>query len=225
MGENRHTKQDLQQLQALPLKLKIRLTQQRIREWVNEYGVDGVYVSFSGGKDSTVLLHIARQMYPEIKAAFSNTGIEFPEIVKFVNTFSNVDIVRSKMPFVEVVKKYGYPMISKEVSECVSGARKYLTQVIEENSIAQSVSQSGQKWHYQKYRQLCGQAEYKKYYGGGYENKYRRLRGIGNYALDRSGEDVRNWQILQAVKNCQKTGLGGGRSCQRLREPHRNQNC
>ena len=48
------TRDDLKMLQALPLDLKIRKTQQRIREWVSYYGVDGVYVSFSGGKDSTV---------------------------------------------------------------------------------------------------------------------------------------------------------------------------
>lgn len=124
----------MQLLQALPLEVKIKKTQQRIREWVNHFGLDGVYVSFSGGKDSLALLHIARQMYPEIKAMHVNTSLEFPEIEKFVKTFDNVDIVKPKMTFVDTVKKYGYPMISKEVSECVYGARKYLTQVIEQNN-------------------------------------------------------------------------------------------
>lgn len=55
MGER--TIQDLQQLQALPLSLKVRLTQDRIRQWVNEFGVNGVYVSFSGGKGMTILLN------------------------------------------------------------------------------------------------------------------------------------------------------------------------
>ena len=50
------TRNELTQLQSLPLELKVMRTQQRIREWVQYYGVDGVYVSFSGGKDSTVLL-------------------------------------------------------------------------------------------------------------------------------------------------------------------------
>ena len=44
-----------------------------------------VYVSFSGGKDSTVLYWLARKIYPDIKAVFCNTGNEYPDIVKFVN--------------------------------------------------------------------------------------------------------------------------------------------
>ena len=48
--------------------------------------LDGkVYVSFSGGKDSTVLYWIAQKIYPDIKAVFCNTGNEYPDIVKFVN--------------------------------------------------------------------------------------------------------------------------------------------
>lgn len=132
----KHTLSELQTLQALPLALKVKKTQQRIREWVYEYGIDHVYVSFSGGKDSTVLLHIARQIFPEIKAVFADTGLEFPEIREFVKTFDNVDIVKPKMTFKQVIEKYGYPMISKEVAECVYGARKYLESVL--TSLAES---------------------------------------------------------------------------------------
>lgn len=107
-------------MRSLPLDVKILKTQQRIREWVNFYGLDGVYVSFSGGKDSTVLLHIARQLYPSIEAVFVDTGLEYPAIRKFVKSFEHVTIIRPKMRFDEVIKKYGYPLISKEVSECVS---------------------------------------------------------------------------------------------------------
>ena len=70
-------------MRALPLEAKIVKTQLRIREWYEHW--DGnVYVSFSGGKDSTVLLHIARGLYPEIPAVFSDTRLEFPEIREFV---------------------------------------------------------------------------------------------------------------------------------------------
>ena len=135
MSNNAHTIDDLHQMQAAPLSVKVRMTQSRIRDWVNYYGVDGVYVSFSGGKDSTVLLTIAREMYPDIKAVFVDTGLEYPEIREFVKTFDNVDWVNPKMTFRQVIKKYGYPFISKEVAECVYGARRYLTSVLQQASI------------------------------------------------------------------------------------------
>ena len=124
-----HTIQDLRIRQALPLEQKILMTKTRIKEWVNYYGLEGVYVSFSGGKDSTVLLHIARSIYPDIKAVFVDTGLEYPEIRDFVKTFDNVDIIRPKMNFKQVLNKYGYPIISKEVSGCVYGAKKYLQEL------------------------------------------------------------------------------------------------
>ena len=118
-----HTKTDLLQMQSLPLPAKIKMTKRRIRDWY-DYWDGKVYVSFSGGKDSTVLLHIARELYPDIEAVFVNTGLEYPEIQKFVKTFDNVTILRPKMRFDEVIKKYGYPMISKETSENIYYARK-----------------------------------------------------------------------------------------------------
>lgn len=122
----KHELWELKQWQSLPLSIKIRMTQERIRSWVNEFGEDGVYVSFSGGKDSTVLLHIVRSMYPNVKAVFVDTGLEYPEIRDFVKTFDNVEWLKPKMNFRQVIEKYDYPFISKEVSECVYGARKYI---------------------------------------------------------------------------------------------------
>ena len=118
------SREELKLLQALPLDVKIRKTQQRIREWVEHYGEDGVYVSFSGGKDSTVLLDIVRKMYPGIEAVFVNTGLEYPEIVDFVKKHENVTILRPKKNFKQVLTEYGYPVISKDVSNTVKGARK-----------------------------------------------------------------------------------------------------
>ena len=112
--------------QAMPLEDKIRFTQRRITEWVEHFGINGCYVSFSGGKDSTVLLHIVRELYPEIEAVFVDTGLEYPEIRKFVKSFDNVTILRPEMRFDKVLEKYGFPIISKEVSECIDQGRKAL---------------------------------------------------------------------------------------------------
>ena len=139
----KHTINDLYQMQGLPLDDKVRMTKRRIAEWVDEFGVDGVYVSFSGGKDSTVLLTIARQMYPDIKAVFVDTGLEYPEIRQFVKTWDNVDWLKPKKTFKQVINDYGYPFISKEVSECVYEARKYLTSILREASLDRQTDRSG----------------------------------------------------------------------------------
>ena len=118
------TKKELEELQRLPLYAKVLMTKARIREWIAHYGENGVYVSFSGGKDSTVLLHLVREECPDVEAVFVNTGLEYPEIQRFVKSFENVTILRPKMSFVEVIKKYGYPIVSKEVAECIDGAKK-----------------------------------------------------------------------------------------------------
>lgn len=134
----KHTVEELQQWQALPLSIKILMTKERIREWVKEYGLDGVYVSFSGGKDSTVLLHMSREMYPNIKAVFVDTGLEYPEIRDFVKSFDNVDWLKPKMTFKQVIDKYGYPFITKEVSGCVYWARKYFKKLNSKEKPAQN---------------------------------------------------------------------------------------
>ena len=130
MGENKHMPYDLAQMQSLPLRAKIIMTQQRIRQWY-EYWDGQVYVSFSGGKDSTVLKHIVDGMYSDVPALFVNTGLEYPEIQQFVRDIkqgkydcfnSDVEIVRPEMRFDEVVKRYGYPVVSKEVSKKVHDA-------------------------------------------------------------------------------------------------------
>ena len=123
---SKHTMSDLYQMQSLPLSAKVKMTKDRIIQWVEEYGEDGVYVSFSGGKDSTVLLNIARSIYPDMKAVFVDTGLEYPEIRSFVKSFDNVDWLRPKMNFKQIIDKYGYPFFSKEISECIADSRRYL---------------------------------------------------------------------------------------------------
>lgn len=121
------TNDELKLLQTLPLDIKILKTQQRIHEWIRYYDESGVLVSFSGGKDSTVLLDITRKMYPNVEAVFVNTGLEYPEIQSFVKKFNNVKVLQPRMRFNEIISKYGYPIISKEVAECVSKAKKALS--------------------------------------------------------------------------------------------------
>lgn len=147
MSETKHTREELKQWQALPLSIKLLMTQDRIRQWVKEYGEDGVYVSFSGGKDSTVLLDIARKMYPNIVALFSNTGLEYPEIQRFVRKYDNVDIVTPEMRFTDVITQYGYPLISKEVAEAIHYARKLRGEAKKQCSEENSFTETKRAWY------------------------------------------------------------------------------
>ena len=192
--QNKHEISELYEMQALPLSIKVQMTKRRIRDWVKVYGKDGVYVSFSGGKDSTVLLHIAREIFPDIKAVFVDTGLEFPEIRQFVGHFENVDWLKPKITFKQVIEKYGYPFISKEVSECVYGAKKYLSG----GGIASSIGnysevENTRKTKYQfEYNKLIGQGKYASIMRGGGDNKYRKFRGLGensNQSKDTFWED------------------------------------
>ena len=136
---NKHLPHDLKQLQSLPLEAKIIMTQQRIRQW-HEYWDGMVYASVSG-IDSTVLKHIIDSMYDDVPALFVNTGLEYPELQAFWKDVRkgkhkcfnpDVNIVRPEMPFPEVLKRYGYPVFSKETALNIEYGRKALARGDEE---------------------------------------------------------------------------------------------
>lgn len=114
------TREELKQRQSWTLLQKIDHSLGVIDQFYQRLNGQ-VYISFSGGKDSTVLLWLARRIYPDIKAVFCNTGNEYPDIVQFVrklkNEGANIEIIYPEMKPKEVIATYGFPLISKEVSE------------------------------------------------------------------------------------------------------------
>lgn len=121
--ETKHTIEDLRAMQSWDLNRKIMVTQTRIMEWYMRFNGQ-VYISFSGGKDSTVLLHIARKIYPDIPAVFCDTGLEYPEIREFVKTIDNVTWIKPAKNFKQVIMEHGYPVASKEISRKVHYAKQ-----------------------------------------------------------------------------------------------------
>ena len=79
----------LEQRRSEPLEIKVLMSKERIHQW-HEHWDGNVYVAFSGGLDSTVLLHMVLSMYPDIPGVFNYSGIVYPEIVKFVRSTENV---------------------------------------------------------------------------------------------------------------------------------------
>lgn len=111
-----------------PLSLKIEFAKRRIRDAIMKYGVDNCYISFSGGKDSTVLSHLVLSLGYKLEHVYSNTRLEYPECIQFAKEWCRKN--RVKLTFIvpdilphEVWKKYGYPMFSKQIAETLERLR------------------------------------------------------------------------------------------------------
>lgn len=97
-----------------------------IKNTVQQYGEENFYVSFSGGKDSTVLHYLIDMALPnnKIPRVFINTGIEYLDIVKFTKDLASKDerfvILNPTQPIKKILDKYGYPFKSKQHSHYLS---------------------------------------------------------------------------------------------------------
>ena len=146
-----HTIKELQQLKSMSFGEKVNVSQTRIMEWYVRHN-NKCYVSFSGGKDSTVLAYITAQVCVLLNCKlvlwFSDTGLEYPEVREHVKTYA--DFLKERFPELEVetiieyprvmrgadkgkritfkyvINKYGYPVISKEVSKTIKDAQNAL---------------------------------------------------------------------------------------------------
>lgn len=83
------------------------------------YSDNNAYVSFSGGKDSTIILYLARIVKPDIKAVFFNTTNEFPEIYQFIKDSSGITTINPNTNLRKVIDKCGFPLVSKEQAQYI----------------------------------------------------------------------------------------------------------
>lgn len=142
----KYRRETLKSLQAMNLESKIAQTRYLIKQSVQEFGLDHVYISYSGGKDSTVLSNIAKQLYPNILHIFANTTNEFPETIRHIkweNEVNKTNIItvtphgshNELWTFKRVVDTYGYPMFSKRVSNAIRTYQHALSERTKQNSI------------------------------------------------------------------------------------------
>lgn len=99
---------------------------QKIKQIINQYGEENFYLSFSGGKDSTVLSALVDMALPnnQIPRVYANTGIELNMIRDFVFDMANRDdrivIIKPSVSIKQMLEKEGYPFKSKIHSKCVN---------------------------------------------------------------------------------------------------------
>ena len=136
----------LKSLQDMNLESKVIQTKYLIKEAVYEFGIDHVYISYSGGKDSTVLSHIAKQLYPDILHIFANTTNEYPETIQHIkwekeDNHTNIITVIPKdtygkvWTFKRVVDTYGYPIFSKRISNAIRTYQHALSERTKQNAM------------------------------------------------------------------------------------------
>lgn len=118
-----HTKNDLYQMQSLPLDEKIRMTARRIDAFIDR---NDAYLSISGGKDSRVLDDIERRFVrAKLPRVFIDTGLEHRSVRACGKKHADI-ILRPEKNFKQIITEYGYPVISKEVAQTIAEARKGL---------------------------------------------------------------------------------------------------
>lgn len=143
--DNAFTNEDLKRMQEYNLTQKIQITQTRIMEWYIRHDKQ-CYVSFSGGKDSTVLADIAAKVCKILGCKlilwFSDTGMEYPEVRKHAMSFPKyiedkygieVELIRDypkdkngkRILFKDVILTKGYPLLSKTISRQISDVQKH----------------------------------------------------------------------------------------------------
>lgn len=192
-------------LQALPLDIKIAKSKLRVREAIDTFGAEGLYISFSGGKDSTVLHHLVLEVELElwgeqkIPRVFCDTGLEFPELKTHARAIAT-DIIRPKMPFNKVILNYGYPLFSKNTSMTI---RKLTTQNLSpryRNKLLHgdergSMGKLANKYHYVldadfKISEKCCDVMKKKPFKA-YEKKTGRIAIVGVLAEESQNRKIR----------------------------------
>lgn len=98
---------------------------EKIKSVIKKYGEENFYISFSGGKDSTILSELVDYAIPnnKIPRVFVNTGIEYNLIIEFVKKKQKQDsrfiIIVPSLPIKTTLEKYGYPFKSKDHADKV----------------------------------------------------------------------------------------------------------
>jgi len=155
MAEKAVSTEELMARQALPLDTKMALSQEAARRWY-EHWHGNVYIAFSGGMDSTVLVHLVRSVYPDVPAVCID-GLLYPEIRDHVRSTPDVTILRPDKSFPQIIEEYGYPVISKRTAQYIKEVRnadgwtatkRLRLTGVKSNGERSKLGMIPKKWHY-----------------------------------------------------------------------------
>lgn len=108
-----------------PYEEKVNHSKALVHEFVNILGLDNVYVSTSGGKDSACLSRLCKNIYPDVKHIMFNTGLEYQVTIDLAKQ-QGAEIIPPKVSWVKFCEEQGYPVGGKGISRRIHDANNTL---------------------------------------------------------------------------------------------------
>lgn len=105
-----------------------------------------IEVSYSGGKDSDVILELAKMAGIKYRAIYKNTTIDPPGTIKHCKE-KGVEVLQPKMRFLDIVKKKGFP--TRRARFCCSELKEYKVLNFAVQGIRKSESKAREKRYYE----------------------------------------------------------------------------
>lgn len=163
------TREELHRRQDLPLIDKIRWCCEAYLDFVEVYGIENVYLAYSGGKDSDVMCDIIEKLHSGFwndilhpmhkflatllvvgkkspSKVFCNTGLEFPEIVSHVKQrYSDTIFLKPKLGFTRFITEIGVAVGSKKIAMHVRRLKGYLSNPSANNEATKNLYLTGYK--------------------------------------------------------------------------------
>lgn len=124
------------ELIKMPHEKKVQRSSNLVTDFVSILGLDQVYVSTSGGKDSACVSKLCKKLYPWIKHYMFDTGLEYKATIELAKKQGAV-IIKPTTSWVDFCEKEGYPVGSKQVSKRLhdvnSGAKSCIISLFSKN--------------------------------------------------------------------------------------------
>ena len=123
----KYSSDEAKMMLSLDFNIKEKMAMRRVADFIDYFGEERVYVSFSGGLDSLVVLNMARQLVgSSIKAIYLDTYMEIPSMREFVYSYGDkVDLkcLKPKKTLKKIIEDDGFCFPSKEVAMCINYMR------------------------------------------------------------------------------------------------------
>lgn len=84
---------------------RVKVAHERITRWLEK--VRNPYIAFSTGKDSTCILRLAREQFPNAPAVYFDADCAFPESKAMLEQISNIIIFPTDEPLLTTFHRFG----------------------------------------------------------------------------------------------------------------------